>query len=85
MPEQISSECSVHCTLTKRKGGRRTEGEGHEGEDEGKNGREKVGERRTDGGKYPNLNSETGSDGRRLKGELWRACVCVCVCVCLTA
>lgn len=36
MPEQISSECSVHCTLTKEKGGcgyrlrwvRVTEGEG---------------------------------------------------------
>lgn len=32
MPEQISSECSVHCTLTKRKE-EWAEGEGDEGEE----------------------------------------------------
>ena len=57
----------------KEKRGRRTEGEGHEGEDEGKNGTEKVGECRTEGGKCPNLSAEKGSDGSRLKGELWWA------------
>ncbi|KAM7394517.1 hypothetical protein PAMP_021314 [Pampus punctatissimus] len=78
MPEQISSECSVHCTTTKRK---REEGRGGGEGDEGEMGgleKERKKSKRTDQQEgdmeiWVQCGKETGSDGKRLKELLGAA------------